>query len=84
MIDFSTQSNQRSKYEANILDIFTHSIQIFDSKLKVSAIGSVVYGFHGSNTNYNILIDTRKFINISITMRILSHFVVFVYEMPFF
>lgn len=82
IVDFITCTNQRSEYEAHILHIFTQSIQMFDPKLKVTPIGSIVYGFHGSKTNYNILIDTRKFdwiVNIfRLQYGILSfHFVLF-------
>lgn len=60
MVDFMTRTNQRTQDEANILELLTTAVNSFDRALKVLPFGSVEYSFSGSNTNYNILVDTRE------------------------
>ncbi|XP_031625839.1 uncharacterized protein LOC116342388 [Contarinia nasturtii] len=60
MTDFMTQTDQRFQSEMKILNLLKYVVNSFDSALKVLPFGSVEYGFSGANTNYNILIDTRK------------------------
>lgn len=60
MVDFTTLTDQRTQFEANILELLTYAMDLFDPALKVLPFGSVEYGFCGTNTNYNVLIDTRE------------------------
>ena len=60
MVDLMTRSDQRVQCEKKILDVVTKAVNLFDPNLKVMPFGSVEYGFSGSNTNYNILVDTRE------------------------
>lgn len=60
MVDFMTRTDQRTQAEANILELLTCAVNLFDPLLKVLPFGSVEYTFSGTNTNYNIFIDTRK------------------------
>lgn len=61
MVNFMSRTNQRIQYEENILQILAKAVNSFDPLLKVATFGSVEYSFSGTNTNYNILIDTRKY-----------------------
>lgn len=61
MIDFMARSDQRVQHEVNILKLVEGAVNAFDSALKLLPFGSAEYGFGGTNTNYNILIDTRKY-----------------------
>lgn len=60
MVDLMTRSDQRIQCEKKILEIVTKAVTWFDPNLLVVPFGSVEYGFSGSSTNYNILIDTRE------------------------
>lgn len=60
MADFLNRSEQRITFESEILAILSQSVHFFDPALKVLPFGSTDYGFGGSKTNYNLLIDTRK------------------------
>ncbi|XP_055326064.1 uncharacterized protein LOC129579895 isoform X2 [Sitodiplosis mosellana] len=60
MVNFMTRTDQRIQCEKKILDILTKAVNLFDPFLKVLSFGSVEYSFSGPNTNYNLLIDTRK------------------------
>lgn len=60
MVDLMTRTDERVNAEADILAIMNQSIQLFDPTLKVIPFGSSAYGFSGSKTNYDLLIDTRK------------------------
>lgn len=61
MVNFMSRADQRIQYEENILQILAKAVNSFDPVLKVVTFGSVEYSFSGANTNYNILIDTRKY-----------------------
>lgn len=61
MSELLTPNVQRIKTHVTILDLVTQCVRSFDPTLKVHPFGSNVYGFSGSNTNNDILIDTRKY-----------------------
>lgn len=60
MDDFITRSEHREQVQSNILLVLTRAVNSFDPALNVLPFGSVEYTFGGANTNYNILVDTRK------------------------
>lgn len=51
----------RCKNELIILDLMTKCIKTFDSTLSVHPFGSAIYDLCGAKSNYNILVDTRKY-----------------------
>lgn len=51
---------QRIAYETKIINILSHYIKAFDSTLRLKIFGSTTYGFGGSRTNFNILVNTGK------------------------
>lgn len=59
-----TRDEERIRNEKNIMRIFTIYIESFDPTLIISSFGSSTYGFGGSNTNFNILINAGKFYQI--------------------
>lgn len=61
MVDFMTRTDQRVQTETEILEMVNQSVQSFDSALKVIPFGSVAYGFGGTKTDFNILVDTREY-----------------------
>lgn len=52
-----TRSEERIQYEKQIMDVLEMYVKSFDSTLNIVSFGSTTYGFGGSNTNFNILID---------------------------
>lgn len=61
-IELLAPNFQRRKFESNILDLMTQCVKAFDPNLNVLPFGSAAYGLCGADSNYNILIDTRKFV----------------------
>lgn len=61
MVEFLTPTAQRRQFEQTILESMSQCFKAFDPVLKVHPCGSVAYGFGGTKTNYNILIDTRMY-----------------------
>lgn len=57
-------SRQRS--EAEIVAILTKYIKQFKGSLDIHLFGSSHYGIIGSNTNLNLLVNTRTFADLSI------------------
>lgn len=55
-----TRNDDRIYKEARILEILRHFLQMFDPEINIFPFGSSTYGFGGSSTNLNILIDTSK------------------------
>lgn len=52
---------QRRKIELIIFDLMTQCIKAFDPALNVHPFGSAAYGLCGAKSNYNLLVDTRKY-----------------------
>lgn len=63
MAKFSTRSDERIRNEARILGILKQHFKIFDRALILVPIGSSTFGFGCCDSNYNILVDTRKIAN---------------------
>lgn len=57
---FSTRSDDRIRNEARILGILKQLFKSFDRTLALHPFGSTTFGFGSTNSNYNILVDTRK------------------------
>lgn len=60
MAKFSTRSDERVRNETRILGILKQHFKIFDSTLVLVPFGSTAFGFGGADSNYNILVDSRK------------------------
>lgn len=58
IIDLTTRTEDRIRFETQILTSLKCFFNGRDSKLEVSAFGSSTYGFGGSKTNFNVLINT--------------------------
>lgn len=59
-IDLTSRTHQRISHENQILNHLMGQFRKFDSSLRIMPFGSTTYGFGGSNTNFNILIDAGK------------------------
>lgn len=58
----SLRSDERIRHETRILGLLKHQFKIFDRTLALIPFGSTTFGFGSSDSsNYNILVDTRKF-----------------------
>lgn len=57
---FSKHSDVQFRNESRILGILKQHFKIFDRTLALIPFGSRTFGFGRTNSNYNILIDTRK------------------------
>ena len=57
-----THSSDRIRHETRILGILKQHFKIFDRALALIPFGSTVYGFAACNSNYNIFVDTRKYL----------------------
>lgn len=55
-----SRSQNRTKQETQIIDLLSFYFSMIDDSINVAAFGSAVYGFGGTNTNFNILIKTSK------------------------
>lgn len=56
----SLRSEERIRHESRILGLLKHQFKLFDRTLALIPFGSTTFGYAGSNSNYNILVDTRK------------------------
>lgn len=56
-----SRSDERVRHEARILGMLKHQFKIFDRTLELIPFGSTTFGLGNSTSNYNILVDTRKF-----------------------
>lgn len=56
-IDLTSRTPQRIAHEKEIVKLLMVQLMKFDSTLRLLPIGSTTYGFGGSNTNFNILIN---------------------------
>lgn len=54
----------RQRLEQEIISTVTKYIHKFDASLEIVEFGSIQYGIRGSQTNVNLLINTRKTFNI--------------------
>lgn len=57
----SLRSDERLRHEGRILGMLKQHFKLFDRTLVLIPFGSTIYGFAGPSSNYNILVDTRKF-----------------------
>lgn len=57
----SLRSDERVRHESRILGLLKHQFKLFDRTVALIPFGSTTFGYGGSNSNYNILIDTRKY-----------------------
>lgn len=55
---YSSRTVQRIQHEAQVIDNLTRYLKAFDSTLRFKPFGSATYGFGGSDTNFNILVNT--------------------------
>lgn len=60
MINFVSRTETRIQNEAGILKLLATYLKGMDSKLKCMTFGSSTYGFGGSKTNLNILVNASK------------------------
>lgn len=62
IIDLTNRTAQRISNEKQILELLAGYLkqQQIDSTVRLMPFGSATYGFDGSSTNFNILIDTSK------------------------
>lgn len=56
-VDLINRMVGRCFYEIEIVALLTRYLKIFNSTLKVMPFGSATYGFGGSSTNFNILVN---------------------------
>lgn len=56
----SLRTDERVRNETRILGLLKHQFKLFDRTLELTPFGSTTYGFGGSNSNYNIFVDTRE------------------------
>lgn len=59
-IDLTSRTHQRISHENQILNLLMAQLRKFDSTLRMLPFGSTTYGFGGTNTNFNVLINTGK------------------------
>lgn len=55
------RSQTRIEWENKILHSLISLLKSFDPMLKLEPIGSSIYGFGGSKTNFNVFINTSKY-----------------------
>lgn len=60
-IDLVSRTENRIQNEIEIMRSLECYLKALDSSLKMVAFGSATYGFSGSNTNLNILVDAGNF-----------------------
>lgn len=60
MIDFASRTNSRIRNEKDIAKILELYLKETDTTLKFVPFGSSTYGFGGSKTNFNILVNASK------------------------
>lgn len=60
MTKFSARSDDRVRNETRILGILKQHFKVFDRTLVLVPFGSAAFGFGGADSNYNILVDSRK------------------------
>lgn len=60
IVNITTRTELRIESEFQIVDCLTRNLKAFNSALKMIPFGSATYGFGGSNTNLNILINSSK------------------------
>lgn len=60
IIDLTSRNAQRNSDENQIIKILSGHLKNISASARLTAFGSTKYGFGGSNTNLNILIDTSK------------------------
>lgn len=59
-IDLTARTLQRITYENQIVELLRNHLKKFDSTLRMMPFGSATYGFGGSNTNFNLLVNAGK------------------------
>lgn len=57
MVDLINRTVERCFNEIEIFALLTRYLKTFDSTLKVMPFGSATYGFGGTTTNFNILVN---------------------------
>lgn len=57
-VDLINRMVGRCFHEIEIVALLTHYLKTFDPTLRVLPFGSATYGFGGSTTNFNILVNT--------------------------
>lgn len=55
-----SRTHHRITHENQIIKLLTNYLKKFDYSLRMMPFGSSTYGFGGSNTNFNVLINARK------------------------
>lgn len=60
MIDIISRTEKRIQYEVEIMKILGYYLKKLDSTLGFIPFGSSTYGFGGSKTNFNILVNAGK------------------------
>lgn len=60
MIDFASRTQIRVQNEAEIMNKIVPYLKVVDNTLKTMKFGSTRYGFGGSKTNLNVLVNAGK------------------------
>lgn len=71
--NLETRNDERVFKEARILEILRHYLLDFDPSLNALPFGSTTYGFGGFSTNFNILVDTSKYLRFESDFRSQCH-----------
>ncbi|XP_031626105.1 uncharacterized protein LOC116342572 [Contarinia nasturtii] len=61
ILELTSRNEVRLQNETKIIDSLTHYLGAFDSTLKFIPFGSSTFGFGGSKTNFNILVNASGF-----------------------